>query len=111
MSAVYDLAKAKQILSICNVAEKQELSAEVTNDHYVGSEAYWRHEQDILADMVRIMRDRHQPEAGYPELVDLSLEHEVLYCPNVFITIAPGEEKVTKYRSFFNAYSEAAVVG
>ena len=49
------------------------MSAEVVSDHYVGSESYWRHEQDISQDVVRIMKLRHTDAVGYPELVELQL--------------------------------------
>ena len=55
------------------MAEKQKISAEVVSDHYVGSESYWRHEQDISQDVVRIMKLRHTDAVGYPELVELQL--------------------------------------
>ena len=62
-----------EVVAICKVAERQNISAEVVSDHYVGSEAYWRHEQDISQDVVRIMKLRHEDVAGYPELAELQL--------------------------------------
>ena len=63
-------------MSICNVADRQGVSAEVISDHYVGSESYWRHEQDILSDVVRIMRERHMDSAAHPELEYLRLNDQ-----------------------------------
>jgi len=41
-----------------------------------GSEAYWRHEQDILFDVVRQMKERHMDSENYPELMELQLKGE-----------------------------------
>ena len=108
---IYDVAKARQVVSICNVAEREKMSAEIVSDHYVGSEAYWRHEQDILCDVVRIMEARHHVGAGYPALVDALLTEEPLYCPNVFITIAPGEHRVKLHDAMFGVYGTHAALG
>jgi len=43
-----------------------------------GSEAYWRHEQDILFDVVRQMKDRHN-DSEYPELMALQLKGEAFF--------------------------------
>ena len=85
-----DCSAARQVVSICNVAERNKVSSEVISDHYVGSEAYWRHEQDILADVVRIMRERHRSGAGYPALAAMEIAGNPIYFPNVFITVAPA---------------------
>ena len=42
----------------------------------LGSEAYWRHEQDILLDVVRQMKERHMDRENYPELMELQLKGE-----------------------------------
>ena len=68
----------REVVSICNVADRQGISAEVVSDHYVGSESYWRHEQDILFDVVRIMKERHQDRENYPELMQLQLRDQAL---------------------------------
>ena len=69
------------MVSICNVADRQGVSAEVISDHYVGSEAYWRHEQDILFDVVRVMKERHRDVENYPELMQLQLTGEARSVP------------------------------
>ena len=127
---IYDVAKAKQVVSICNVADRQGVTAEVISDHYVGSEAYWRHEQDILSDVVRIMRKRHYDDVNYPELRYLRLAQKArcrslrdarvarlhgqpvstgnakaIYYPNIFVTIAPSEERVRKHTGMFAGYT------
>jgi len=43
-----------------------------------GSEAYWRHEQDILFDVVRQMKERHM-DSEYPELMELQLKGEAFF--------------------------------
>ena len=49
---IYDIQKARQVISICNVANRQTVSAEIISDHYVGSESYWRNEQELRGDAV-----------------------------------------------------------
>ena len=44
----------------------------------LGSEAYWRHEQDILFDVVRQMKERHMDSENYPELMELQLRGEAI---------------------------------
>ena len=108
---IYDIAKARQIVAICNVADRQKVSADIISDHYVGSESYWRHEQDILCDVVRIMKDRHDCNGSYPELVDLELQKKCLHYPNVFITIAPAEDRVHLHEAIFGVYGSNAANG
>ena len=105
------LQKARQIVAICNVADRQKVSADIISDHYVGSESYWRHEQDILCDVVRIMKDRHDCNGSYPELVDLELQKKCLHYPNVFITIAPAEDRVHLHEAIFGVYGSNAAKG
>jgi len=65
-------------------------------DNYAGSESYWRHEQDISADMLRQMRlrcDDPAEEVLYNYCHTLGTEQH-LWAPNFFITIAPAEWKV-----------------
>ena len=110
---IYDVAKAKQVVSICNVAERKHISAEVVSDHYVGSESYWRHEQDVLCDVARIMKGRHRAAYAddYPGIAAMDLMHRKLYYPNVFITIAPAEERVRRHDAMFGAYATARDLG
>ena len=54
-----------------------------------GSEAYWRHEQDILFDVVRQMKERHM-DSEYPELMELQLKGEA------FFTLLKMEDIVQK---------------
>ena len=48
---LYDIAMARQISAGLSVSERKGLGADIIegNKHY--SESYWRHEQDINADM------------------------------------------------------------
>ena len=48
----------------------------------LGSEAYWRHEQDILFDVVRQMKERHMDSENYPELMELQLKGEAFLTPS-----------------------------
>ena len=108
---IYDIAQARRTVSICQQAEKHKVSAEIISDHYVGSEAYWRHEQDILCDVVRIMRERHRDAVAYPQLSRLQLANNALFCPNVFITVAPGEDKVHLHEALLGRYDTNAALG
>ena len=77
----------------------------------MGSESYWRHEQDIRCDVARIMKERHKEGGGYPALVDLTLTDQPIYCPNVFITIAPGEDRVKLHDAISGVYGTHAALG
>ena len=77
------------------------------SNHYVGSEAYWKNEQEILCDVVRVMKRRHRDPEHYPALCTREQQGDPLYYPNVFITIAPGEHKVTRHSGMFEAYAAA----
>ena len=74
------------------IANKRDLSADIITDHYLGSESYWRHEQDISADMLRQMRIRCEDprEEVLYNYVHLLGQERPLWAPNYFITIAPA---------------------
>jgi len=60
----------------------------------VTSESYWRHEQDVCADMCRLMKDRcdRATADNDPELWEYCKSgQQTLEYPTYFITIAPLE--------------------
>lgn len=102
-----DIAKARQLMVVVSVAERKKVTPEVIAGHYPTCESYWRHEQDILCDMCRIMAARAQDPA-YPSLYrhphSLS-EQPPLVFPNVFITVAPAGWKFLSHEGVMCGYS------
>ena len=64
----------------------------MVTDNVHTSEAYWRHEQDLLCDIVRQEAEVHGPGNAYP---------------NVFITIAPAEWKFLLHSPIFQDHRVA----
>ena len=64
---LYDIAMARQVSAGLSIAERKNLGADIIqhNKHY--SESYWRHEQDINADVVRQMAAAITAGAQGPE--------------------------------------------
>ena len=52
---LYDCILARGILSKFTVADSKGVTPDVTADNSVISDSYWRHEQDITADLIRQM--------------------------------------------------------
>ena len=50
---LHDCFYARSLLSKFTVADNLGVTADITSDSMVVSESYWRHEQDITADLVR----------------------------------------------------------
>ena len=94
---LYEKMLAKRYYQAHVKAEREQLPAHVFTRSKQDTTAYWDHEQDALADLVRIMLCRCFDESGYPDLFQhcRGLRGEVHHCafPNLFITIAPAEWK------------------
>ena len=54
------------------------------------SETYWRHEVDIVQDLIRIM-DRRSRDPMDEKLFNLAAKNKALIYPNVFITVTVNE--------------------
>ena len=52
---LHDVFFARMLLSKMTVAEQHGVTPDITADSSIQSESYWRHEQDITADIVRQM--------------------------------------------------------
>ena len=52
---LHDVFFARMLLSTMTVAEQHGVTPDITADSSIQSESYWRHEQDITADIVRQM--------------------------------------------------------
>ena len=90
---LHDMALSRSTIATITVAEQRGLSPEVLADNRKQSEAYWRHEQDYLCDIVRQMARRCCDAEKHPNLwayCHASVPRSLAY-PNVFITIAPAE--------------------
>ena len=99
MFYLHDCFFARMLLSKMTVAEQHGVTPDITADSTVQSESYWRHEQDITADIVRQMHHLCRESVAGDEIstyqnsllfhwCDTSLEF-----PNLFVTIAPAEWK------------------
>ena len=53
------------------------------------------------------MKKRHRDSENYPALYEAELRDKPLYYPNGFITIAPGEHRVTLHEGIFGVYRRA----
>ena len=93
---------AKQIMTKLTMAEHKNITPDVMSSGMTNSESYWRHEQDVLADVVRIMeelcRSLLDPDLQAYCAGDMQSEKSLAF-PNLFITIAPGEWKTAMHMS------------
>ena len=67
---IYDIATARQTLGKIATAENKGLSPGILADNKQNSESFWRHEQDILSDVVRQMEKKCTGKDNYPVLWD-----------------------------------------
>jgi len=109
---IYDIATARQTLGKIATAENKGLSPDILADNKQNSESFWRHEQDILSDVVRQMEKKCTDKDNYPVLWDYCnspLLHtpRSLAFPNVFITIAPAEWTFLLNNPLFHRYKYA----
>ena len=100
-----DVFFARMFLSKMTVAEQHGVTPDITADSSIQSESYWRHEQDITADIVRQMfRLCRESAPGdeihrYQNSLLFTNEDTSLDFPNLFITIAPAEWKLPMHCS------------
>ena len=89
-----DIHMSKQIMTKLTMAEQKNITPDVMSSGMTNSESYWRHEQDVLADVVRAMDTycRSGQDADLAEYCTGNMQTERhLAFPNLFMTIAPGE--------------------
>ena len=85
-----------------SMAEQKNITPDVMSSGMTNSESYWRHEQDVLADVVRAMDTycRSGQDADLAEYCTGNMQTERhLAFPNLFMTIAPGEWKTAMHMS------------
>ena len=89
---MYDIAMARALITTVQFAKKKNLTPDRVCDSYTFSEPYWRHEIDIIQDIIRIFERRSQdPADKKPYDLARSGENMALHCPNVFITVTVNE--------------------
>ena len=79
------------------VAENRGVTPDITADGLVLSESYWRHEQDIIADLVRQMEQLAKNAVEGDDIWTYQNRHGPMFdgvdiglsFPNFFITISP----------------------
>ena len=87
---MYDMAMARALMTTVQFAKKKNLTSDRVCDSYCFSETYWRHEIDIIQDLIRQFERRSRD----PEEEKLYAHAQVgkpLHCPNVFITVTVNE--------------------
>ena len=88
---MYDIAMARALITTVQFAKKKNLTPDRVCDSYTFSETYWRHEIDIIQDLIRHSKD------GLVILRTTKLyafSRQVIsrcICPNVFITVTVNE--------------------
>ena len=102
MFLLHDIHMAKQIMTKLTMAEQKNITPDVMSSGMTNSVSYWTHEQDVLADVVRIMeelcRSLLDPDLQAYCAGDMQSEKSLAF-PNLFITIAPGEWKTAMHMS------------
>ena len=102
---LHDAFFARMLTTKMNVADRQGVTVDITADSSIQSESYWRHEQDITADIVRQMSllcRRSVPGDeihAYQNSLMFQGHDTPLEFPNLFITISPAEWKHPKHCS------------
>ena len=81
-------------MATLTIAEQRQLTGDVIGDNVSTSESYWRHEQDILCDVVR--QRSVAPDGGIDRCY-----------PNVFITVTAAEWRLLLHSPFFADYKRA----
>jgi len=100
MFLMHDVHMAKQIMTKLTMAETKNITPDVMAAGMTHSESYWRHEQDVTADIVRQMDAYCRSDADLLDYCAGDLQREKhLAFPNLFITIAPGEWKMAMHMS------------
>jgi hypothetical protein len=111
---LFDVTLARTTIAALHAAELHKISPDVATDNMTCSESYWRHEQDLLCDVVRqnilLMHDQVKNERGpiYEHFAAKSITgdrgKETFKFPNLFITIAPAEWKFLLHNDVLGAY-------
>ena len=81
---LYDIHMARSLMMLVSIAERQNAAPETLSTNYHTFDIYWKHQADILSDVVR----RRGASA------------------NCFITIAPAEWKFPLHSPLFEAYDK-----
>ena len=81
---------ARTLVTTVQFAKKNTLTPDRVCDSYCFSETYWRHEVDIVQDLIRIM-DRRSRDPMDEKLFNLAAKGKPLIYPNVFITVTANE--------------------
>ena len=89
---MYDIAMARALITTVQFAKKKNLTPDRVCDSYTYSETYWKHEIDIIQDLIR-QCERRSRDPSDTKLYALAQAGKPLHCPNVFITVTVDEWK------------------
>ena len=81
---------ARALITTVQFAKKKNLTPDRVCDSYTYSETYWRHEIDIIQDLIRQF-ERRSRDPSDTKLYALAQAEKPLHCPNVFITVTVNE--------------------
>ena len=84
------MAMARALITTVQLAKKKNLTPDRVCDSYTYSETYWRHEIDIIQDLIRQF-ERRSRDPNEAKLYALAKAGQPLHCPNVFITVTVNE--------------------
>ena len=87
---MYDMAMARALITTVQFAKKKNMTPDRACDSYTFSETYWRHEIDIIHDLIRIF-ERRSRDPDDTKLYNLARIGKPLFYPNVSITITVNE--------------------
>ena len=87
---MYDMAMARHLITTVQFAKKNNLTPDRVCDSYTYSETYWRHEIDIIQDLIRQFERRSRDPREH-KLYELAQADQPLHCPNAFITVTVNE--------------------
>ena len=97
---MYDMAMARALITTVQFAKKKNLTPDRVCDSYTYSETYWKHEIDIIQDLIRQF-ERRSRDPSETKLYALAQAGKPLHCPNVFITVTVNEWEFPFHSSIY----------
>ena len=101
---MYDMAMARALITTVQFAKKKNLTP---GDSYTYSVTYWKHEIDIIQDLIRQF-ERRSRDPSDTKLYALAQAGKPLHCPNVFITVTVNEWEFPFHSSISARFKKAS---
>ena len=106
---MYDIAMARALITSVQFAKKKNLTPDRICDSYTFSETYWKHEIDIIQDLIRQF-ERRSRDPMDTKLYALAQAGKPLHCPNVFITVTVNEWQFPFHSSIYARFKGKQMV-